>query len=176
VKKDPCVYMAHSLECAAKIERYTKGGKEQFLNDEMVQDAVIRNFEIIGEAAKRVPTGYRRAHAEMPWRLMAGFSRCVNPRLRRSRSGSRVAHRAGRPSQGQRGNRQNSAVARRIGKAIGGVRRRQEIEEMNANWGPTRASCLSEHSDQQNGAFFQALFSRTSKSTSQSRTWSSETS
>jgi uncharacterized protein with HEPN domain len=50
-----------------------QGWEEQFLNDEMVQDAVIRNFEIIGEAAKRVPTGYRRAHAEVPWRLMAGF-------------------------------------------------------------------------------------------------------
>jgi uncharacterized protein with HEPN domain len=33
VKKDPRVDMAHILECAAKIERYTKGGKEQFLND-----------------------------------------------------------------------------------------------------------------------------------------------
>jgi uncharacterized protein with HEPN domain len=73
VKKDPRVYMAHILECAAKIERYTRGGKQQFLNDEMIQDAVIRNFEIIGEAAKRVPAAYRKAHPEVPWRLMAGF-------------------------------------------------------------------------------------------------------
>jgi uncharacterized protein with HEPN domain len=73
VKKDPRVYMAHILECAAKIERYTRGGKQQFLNDEMIQDAVIRNFEIIGEAAKRVPAAYRKAHLEVPWRLMAGF-------------------------------------------------------------------------------------------------------
>jgi uncharacterized protein with HEPN domain len=73
VKKDPRVYMAHILECAAKIERYTTGGKQQFLNDEMIQDAVIRNFEIIGEAAKRVPAAYRKAQPEVPWRLMAGF-------------------------------------------------------------------------------------------------------
>lgn len=39
----------------------------------MLQDAVIRNFEIIGEAAKRVPETYRRTHAKIPWRLMAGF-------------------------------------------------------------------------------------------------------
>jgi uncharacterized protein with HEPN domain len=65
--------MAHILECAAKIERYTKGGKERFLKDEMTQDAVIRNFEIIGEAAKRVPAAYRKAQPEVPWRLMAGF-------------------------------------------------------------------------------------------------------
>lgn len=73
MKKDPRVYLAHILECAQKIERYTKGGEREFLSGSLIQDAVIRNFEIIGEAAKRVPAAYRRAHAEIPWRLMAGF-------------------------------------------------------------------------------------------------------
>jgi uncharacterized protein with HEPN domain len=73
VKKDPRVYLAHILESAQKIERYTKGGEKEFHNDTMLQDAVIRNFEIIGEAAKRVPEAYRRAHSQIPWRLMAGF-------------------------------------------------------------------------------------------------------
>jgi uncharacterized protein with HEPN domain len=73
VKKDPRVYLAHILECAQKIERYTKGGQKRFLEDTMTQDAVIRNFEIMGEAAKRVPETYRRRHREIPWRLMAGF-------------------------------------------------------------------------------------------------------
>jgi len=73
MKKDPRVYLAHILECAEKIERYTKGGERKFLKDTMTQDAVIRNFEIIGEAAKRVPESYRRRHSEIPWRLMAGF-------------------------------------------------------------------------------------------------------
>ncbi len=39
----------------------------------MIQDAVIRNFEIIGEAAKRVREDYRKEHPAIPWRLMAGF-------------------------------------------------------------------------------------------------------
>lgn len=73
MKKDSRVYLAHILECARKVERYTKGGETKFLKDAMVQDAVIRNFEIIGEAAKRVPEAYRRAHSQIPWRLMAGF-------------------------------------------------------------------------------------------------------
>jgi uncharacterized protein with HEPN domain len=66
VKKDPRVYLAHILECAQKIEPYTKGGEKEFHNDTMLQDAVIRNFEIIGEAAKRVPEAYRRAYSQIP--------------------------------------------------------------------------------------------------------------
>jgi uncharacterized protein with HEPN domain len=50
---DPRVYLAHILECAEKIQRYIKSGEEAFQRDTMIQDAVIRNFEVIGEAAKR---------------------------------------------------------------------------------------------------------------------------
>jgi uncharacterized protein with HEPN domain len=53
--KDPRVYLAHILECADRIERYLGQDREAFLRDTMVQDAVIRNFEVIGEAAKRIP-------------------------------------------------------------------------------------------------------------------------
>ena len=71
--KDPRVYLAHILECADRIERYLGQDREAFLRDTMVQDAVIRNFEGIGEAAKRIPEQFRVVHAAIPWRLMAGF-------------------------------------------------------------------------------------------------------
>lgn len=71
--KDPRVYLAHILECAQKIERFTADGKGRFLRDAMVQDAVLRNFEIIGEAAKRLDDRYRTAHPEIPWRALAGL-------------------------------------------------------------------------------------------------------
>jgi len=71
--KDPRVYLAHILECADRIERYLGQDRDAFLRNTMVQDAVIRNFEVIGEAAKRIPEQFRVAHAEIPWRLMAGF-------------------------------------------------------------------------------------------------------
>jgi uncharacterized protein with HEPN domain len=70
---DPRVYLAHILECAEKIQRYIKSGEDAFQQDTMIQDAVIRNFEVIGEAVKRVPDLYRTDHPEIPWRLMAGF-------------------------------------------------------------------------------------------------------
>lgn len=73
MSKDPRVYQAHILECIQKIERFTAGGKTRFLQDDMVQDAVIRNLEIIGEAAKRIGEDYRDAHPEIPWRALAGL-------------------------------------------------------------------------------------------------------
>lgn len=73
MRKDPRVYLAHILERAGRIEQYLRDGEEAFLTDPKTQDAVIRNFEVIGEAAKRVPDEYRARHPEIPWQLMAGF-------------------------------------------------------------------------------------------------------
>ncbi len=73
MRKDPRVYLAHMLECIKKIERFTTGGKSHFLGDGMVQDAVVRNLEVIGEAAKRIDDAYRTAHPEVPWRAVGGL-------------------------------------------------------------------------------------------------------
>lgn len=71
--KDPRPYLAHVLECIRRIESYTAAGKEAFLASLMAQDAVIRNFVIIGEATKRLPADFRRQQPEIPWRGMAAF-------------------------------------------------------------------------------------------------------
>jgi uncharacterized protein with HEPN domain len=73
MKKDPRVYLAHILECIKRIQHYTKKGKKQFLKESLVQDAVIRNFEVIGEAAKRVPDDFREQNTSISWKLLAGF-------------------------------------------------------------------------------------------------------
>jgi uncharacterized protein with HEPN domain len=39
----------------------------------MIQDAVIRNFEIIGEAVKQISEQVKNEHPEIPWRNIAGF-------------------------------------------------------------------------------------------------------
>jgi uncharacterized protein with HEPN domain len=69
--KDPRVYLAHILECIQKVERFTNEGRSRFFQDAMVQDAVLRNFEVIGEAAKRLDDAYRAAHPQIPWRALA---------------------------------------------------------------------------------------------------------
>jgi uncharacterized protein with HEPN domain len=71
--KDVRVYLAQMLEAVERIETYSRVGRDGFLQSELHQDAVVRNFEIIGEAAKRVPDDYRAAHPEIPWRSMTAF-------------------------------------------------------------------------------------------------------
>lgn len=71
--KDPRVYLAQILECARRIATYTAKGKDRFFAEPVTQDAVLRNFELIGEAAKRVPEAYRQAHPAIPWRGLAAF-------------------------------------------------------------------------------------------------------
>ncbi|MBW1683091.1 MAG: DUF86 domain-containing protein, partial [Deltaproteobacteria bacterium] len=56
-----------------RIMNYLPEDERMFLEDPKTQDAVIRNFEIIGEAAKRIPEDYRQKYPDIPWRLMAGF-------------------------------------------------------------------------------------------------------
>jgi uncharacterized protein with HEPN domain len=64
--KDPRVYLAHILECIQKVERFTNEGRNRFFQDAMVQDAVLWNFEVMGEASKRLDDAYRAAHPEIP--------------------------------------------------------------------------------------------------------------
>jgi uncharacterized protein with HEPN domain len=73
VKKDPRIYLAQILERIARIEDFTAMGKTSFLNNPLIQDAVIRNLEVIGEASRRVGSAYQVAHPEIPWREMSGL-------------------------------------------------------------------------------------------------------
>ena len=67
--KDETVYLKHIRDALAKIESYTAEGRERFFADSMVQDAVIRNLEIIGEAARNLsPNFIKRQNPEIPWR------------------------------------------------------------------------------------------------------------
>lgn len=55
MKKPPEVFLAHMFECCERIETYTKGiNKRAFLADTKTQDAVIRQLEIMGEAARLI--------------------------------------------------------------------------------------------------------------------------
>ena len=66
-------YLRHILDSIARIEAYTAVGYEVFMSTPHWQDAVIRQLEIIGEASKRLSSGLRESHPEVPWRRICGL-------------------------------------------------------------------------------------------------------
>ena len=61
-------------DSAGKIITYTQGMSfDDFMQDEKTIDAVVRNFEIIGEAANKVPNDFKAEHPEIEWQRIIGF-------------------------------------------------------------------------------------------------------
>jgi uncharacterized protein with HEPN domain len=66
------------LQCIAKVRRFTKGYTfEDFQNDEKTIDSVLRNLEIIGEAARYIPVEVRVGNPEIPWAEMLAMRNIV---------------------------------------------------------------------------------------------------
>ncbi len=73
-KRDLILLLEDMLESASKIKRYTANHDyESFIVDEKTVDAVVRNFEIIGEAANRIDPDYRLLKNDIEWNRMRGF-------------------------------------------------------------------------------------------------------
>jgi uncharacterized protein with HEPN domain len=68
------VYLDYILVAISKIEDFTKEiSRLDFDGNVMIQDAVIRNIEIIGEATKKISKSFTLGHQEIPWSEMAGM-------------------------------------------------------------------------------------------------------
>jgi len=73
-KREPSLLLSDILESIEKIRKYTAGQSyEEFLNDDKTVDAVIRNFEIIGEAANRIPDEIKDKFQTVNWFRIRGF-------------------------------------------------------------------------------------------------------
>ena len=71
--KSDRVYLLHIRDSIARIDHYANRGRDVFESDSMVQDAVIRNLEVIGEAVKSLGESFRGQHPEIPWSSIAGM-------------------------------------------------------------------------------------------------------
>ena len=74
MEKDNQVYLRHIYDAIERIEDYTKDIKKaQFKENKMMQAAVIREIEIIGEASKRINEEFKLQYTQVPWKQMAGM-------------------------------------------------------------------------------------------------------
>jgi uncharacterized protein with HEPN domain len=71
--KEDSVYLRHIRDAIERVESYTAGGSKVFFQNTMVQDAVIRNLEVIGEAVRNLSSEVRRRHPEIPWRSVTAL-------------------------------------------------------------------------------------------------------
>lgn len=72
--RDPRVYLEDILEAVRRIDSYTEGlDFVAFAKNPMVLDAVIRNLEVIGEAAGRIPEEVRASSPEIEWRKITAL-------------------------------------------------------------------------------------------------------
>lgn len=74
MKKDPKVFLKHILESIVSIEEYMGDlTEEDFLEDQQLQDAIVRRLEIIGEASNYIPKEFQLKHPEVPWSKIIGM-------------------------------------------------------------------------------------------------------
>jgi len=74
MKRDDTVYVRHILDAIESIEGYTRGMSEnEFLTHSMAHDAVVRQIEIIGEAARDISGEFQSKHPKLPWAIMVGI-------------------------------------------------------------------------------------------------------
>jgi len=74
MKRDESVHLQHMLDAIAKVETYLQGIDEAtFSQETLIQDGVIRQIEILGEAAKRLSDELRSKYAHVPWQDIAGM-------------------------------------------------------------------------------------------------------
>ena len=71
--KEDRTYLLHMRDAIERIESYTKDGRDAFMSEPMIQDAVMRNLEIIGEAVKKLSTEFRLERPQVPWSRIAGM-------------------------------------------------------------------------------------------------------
>ena len=67
-------YLDDVLTAIKDVEEFTRGmNYDTFAEDKKTVNAVIRSLEILGEAAKRIPTSFCQKHPDIPWSKMAGM-------------------------------------------------------------------------------------------------------
>jgi uncharacterized protein with HEPN domain len=71
--KDDRTYLLHIQECIVRIEEDVRDGRAVFEASHMIQDAVIRNLQVLAESGKRLSEGLKSTHPKINWAGITGF-------------------------------------------------------------------------------------------------------
>ena len=71
--KDDQVYLKHIQDAIGRLETYTADGRKAFRKSPLIQDGVIRNLEVIGEAVKHLSADLKKRHPTIPWRSITAL-------------------------------------------------------------------------------------------------------
>jgi uncharacterized protein with HEPN domain len=74
---DDRLYLIHIRECIDRIRRYTAAGRNLFLADSMIQDAVLRNLQVLAESTLHLSQALRDSQPQIDWRSIRGFRNVV---------------------------------------------------------------------------------------------------
>jgi uncharacterized protein with HEPN domain len=71
--KDDAFFLRHILDAVNQIEDYTNVTYDEFLETRLIQDGVVRQLEIIGEATKNLSRDTTEQYPQIPWKEIAGM-------------------------------------------------------------------------------------------------------
>ena len=75
--RDDRFYLLHVAECISKVEEYVAGGQDSFMETTLIQDAVLRNLQILGESAGRISVEARAKYPDVDWRGIIGLRNVI---------------------------------------------------------------------------------------------------
>ena len=65
--RDDRLYLRHIAECIGRVEQYVAGGQNSFMQSTLIQDAVLRNLQVLGESTGRISVEARARRPEIDW-------------------------------------------------------------------------------------------------------------
>ena len=74
--KDNSVYISHMLNCIVRIDEYVES-KEHFFESHLVQDAVVRNLQVMAESSQRLSSVIKEKYPNVPWKNISGFRNII---------------------------------------------------------------------------------------------------
>jgi len=75
-QKDNTIYINRMQDCIARIDEYVES-KEHFFESHLVQDAVVRNLQVMAESSQRLSSVIKEKYPDVPWKNISGFRNII---------------------------------------------------------------------------------------------------